>query len=87
MDETVRHMVAYTVVLAAATIALGPLADLGILYLVVSIVLNLAFIGGTVGLGRQPTPARSMRLFAFSITYVTLLFVAMAVDVFIEHGF
>lgn len=87
MDETVRHMVAYTVVLAAATIALGPLADLGILYLVASIVLNLAFIGGTVGLARQPTPARSMRLFAFSISYVTLLFVAIAVDVFIEHGF
>lgn len=86
LEETVRHMVAYTVVLAAATIALGPLADLGILYLVVAIVLNLAFVGGTIGLGRQPTPARSMRLFAFSITYVTLLFVAMAVDVFIEHG-
>jgi protoheme IX farnesyltransferase len=87
LDETVRHMVAYTVVLAAATIALGPVADLGVLYLVASIVLNLAFIGGTVRLGRQPTPARSMRLFAFSISYVTLLFVAMAVDVFIEHGF
>ena len=87
MDETVRHMVAYTVVLAAATIALGPVADLGILYLVASIVLNLAFIGGTVGLARQPSPARSMRLFAFSISYVTLLFVAMAIDVFIEHGF
>ena len=80
-------MVAYTVVLAAVTIALGPVADLGILYLVASIVLNLAFIGGTVGLARQPSPARSMRLFAYSISYVTLLFVAMAVDVFIEHGF
>lgn len=87
MEETVRHMVAYTVVLAVATIALGPLADLGVLYLVASVVLNLAFIGGTIGLGRQPSPARSMRLFAFSISYVTLLFVAMAVDVFIEHGF
>jgi protoheme IX farnesyltransferase len=87
LDETVRQMVAYTVVLAAATIALGPVADLGILYMVAAIVLNLAFIGGTVGLGRQPTPARSMRLFAFSISYVTLLFVAMAVDVFVEHGF
>ena len=86
LEATVRHMVAYTVVLAASTIALGPVADLGILYLVSSIVLNLAFIGGTIGLGRRPTPARSMRLFAFSITYVTLLFVAMAVDVFIEHG-
>ncbi len=87
LEETVRHMVAYTVVLAGVTIALGPLADLGIVYLVASIALNLAFIGGTIGLGRQPTPARSMRVFAFSISYVTLLFVAMAVDVFIEHGF
>jgi len=27
-----------------------------------------------------------MRVFGFSITYVTVLFVAMAVDVFVEHG-
>ena len=87
LEATVRQMVGYTVVLAVATIALGPVADLGFLYLATSVVLNLAFIGGTIGLGRQPTPARSMRLFAFSISYVTLLFVAMAVDVFIEHGF
>ncbi len=86
LDETVRHMVAYTVVLAAVTIALGPVADLGILYLAASIVLNAAFIAGTVRLGRQPTASGSMRLFAFSITYVTVLFVAMAVDVFVEHG-
>jgi heme O synthase-like polyprenyltransferase len=25
-------------------------------------------------------------VFGFSITYVTVLFVAMAVDVFVEHG-
>jgi protoheme IX farnesyltransferase len=87
MDETVRHMVAYTVALAAATIALGPVAELGILYLVVAILLNAAFIAGTFGLGRDPTPVRSMRLFAFSISYVTVLFVALAVDVIIEHGF
>jgi len=86
LDETIRQMVGYTVVLAAVTIALGPVADLGILYLAAAIVLNAAFVAGTIGLGRQPTPARSMRLFAFSITYVTLLFVAMAADVMIEHG-
>ena len=86
LDETIRQMVGYAVVLAAVTIALGPVADLGILYLVAAIVLNAAFVAGTIGLGRQPTPARSMRLFAFSITYVTLLFVAMAADVMIEHG-
>ena len=36
------------------------------------------FIGGTVALGRNPTPSASMRLFGFSITYVTVLFGAIA---------
>jgi protoheme IX farnesyltransferase len=49
-------------------------------------VLGLGFILSAVDLGRHPTPARSMRVFGFSITYVTVLFVAMAVDVFVEHG-
>jgi len=48
--------------------------------------MNLLFIVGAVQLGRKPTPSQSMRLFTFSITYVTILFVAMAIDVFVEHG-
>jgi len=86
IDETVRHMVGYTIVLAATTIALGPVASLGPIYLVTAIAMNLLFIVGAVQLGRKPTPSQSMRLFTFSITYVTILFVAMAIDVFVEHG-
>lgn len=86
LDETVRHMVGYTIVLAAVTIALGPVASLGVIYLVTAIAVNLLFVVGAIRLGRRPTPSQSMRLFAFSITYVTVLFVAMAVDVFVEHG-
>ena len=86
LDETVRHMVGYTVALAATTIALGPVASLGPIYLFTAVAVNLGFIVGAVRLGRQPTPSHSMRLFAFSITYVTVLFVAMAVDVMVEHG-
>ena len=86
LDETVRHMVGYTVALAATTIALGPVASLGPIYLITAVAVNLGFIVGAVRLGRQPTPSHSMRLFAFSITYVTVLFVAMAVDVMVEHG-
>ena len=37
-------------------------------------------------LRRNPTPAASMRLFGFSITYVTLLFGSMMLDVFVEYG-
>lgn len=86
LDETVRHMVGYTIVLAVATIALGPVASLGPIYLVTAVLVNLLFVVGAIRLGRRPTPSHSMRLFAFSITYVTVLFVAIAVDVFVEHG-
>ena len=41
------------------------------------------FLAGTVALARRPTSAASMKLFAFSITYVTLLFAALTVDVLV----
>ena len=37
------------------------------------------------GCGCRPTPKASMQLFSYSITYLTLLFVVMAVDVFVTH--
>ena len=40
----------------------------------------------SVRLLRDPTPALAMRLFTYSITYLTLLWAAMAVDVLVEHG-
>jgi protoheme IX farnesyltransferase len=51
-----------------------------------AVVLGAVFLGGTIALGRNPTPQASMRLFGFSITYVTLLFGAMSLDVFVEYG-
>lgn len=86
LSETVRQMLRYTVALVVCTIALAPVADLGPIYLVTAVVMGAAFVAGTVGLGRRPTPERSMRLFAFSISYVTVVFVALAVDVLVEHG-
>ena len=86
IDDVIRQMVGYTVALVAASLVLWPVASLGVIYGVAAIVLGLAFIGGTVALGRNPTAAASMRLFGFSISYVTLLFGAMMLDVFVEHG-
>ena len=34
-----------------------------------------------------PTPPLAMRLFTYSITYLTLLWAAMAVDVLVQYGF
>ena len=81
MARTVRTMVAYTVVLVALTLALAPVARLGAIYLVSAGVLGVAFLAVVAGLARDATHARSMRVFSFSISYVTLLFVALTVDV------
>ncbi|MFM8649311.1 MAG: heme o synthase [Actinomycetota bacterium] len=86
MAQTVRHMLGYAVALTACTLVLGPVGDLGPLYMIVAGVLGVLFVLGTIDLGRHPTPARSMRLFGFSISYVTLLFGALAADVLIRHG-
>jgi protoheme IX farnesyltransferase len=39
-----------------------------------------------VRLFQDPTPKRAMRLFSWSITYLTLLFGAMALDVLVRSG-
>jgi protoheme IX farnesyltransferase len=40
----------------------------------------------SVQLLRDPTTARAMRLFTFSITWVTLLFAGMALDQLVRSG-
>jgi protoheme IX farnesyltransferase len=78
---TSRKMTAYTVVLWAITLVLAPVADLGWLYLGSAIVLGALFTGGCIALWRRPSTKGAMRLFSFSITYVTLLFLALSLDV------
>jgi heme o synthase len=83
----VRQMIGYTVVLVITTLVLIPVAGLGWIYGVSAGVLGAVFLGATIWLGRSPTPQASMRVFGFSITYVTVLFAAMTIDVFVRHGF
>ena len=87
MAETVKQMIWYTVALWISTLVLIPVADLGWIYAISAVVLGALFLGGTIALGRHPSEAASMRLFGFSITYVSLLFGAMSLDVFVEYGF
>jgi len=86
MAETVRLMTWYTVALVISTLVLIPVADLGWIYGIAAVVLGAIFLIGTVALGKNPTASASMRLFGFSITYVTVLFGAMSLDVFVEYG-
>ena len=45
-----------------------------------------AFISGCLALRRNPVAAEAMQVFRYSITYVTLLFAAIAVDTLVRYG-
>jgi protoheme IX farnesyltransferase len=83
--RTARQIVLYTLLLWATSLVFYPVARMGDLYLVAAIVLGAVFLWQAVQLLRERTPERAMRLFGYSISYLTLLFAAMAVDQLL-HG-
>jgi heme o synthase len=78
--ETARQIVAYSVVVVLISFALPFVADTGILYIAVAAVLGALFLGGALKLASDGTPSRAIRFFAFSNVYLSLLFVALALD-------
>lgn len=80
MRTVTSQIVAYTAVLWGLTLLFAPVADMGVLYTASAVVLGGAYLGLTVDLHRAPSSPKAMRLFHWSITYVTLLFGAMALD-------
>jgi protoheme IX farnesyltransferase len=84
LERTVRSMTIYAVLLTLSTLVLVPVADLGWIYGITALVFGVAFVIGSIRLGIDPSPKRSMRLFTFSITYVTAVFVALTVDVLVQ---
>ncbi|MEY2967164.1 MAG: protoheme farnesyltransferase [Actinomycetota bacterium] len=82
--KVIASMIRYTVALVACSLAVVPVATTGWVYAVSAVVLGGAFLWGTIALGRSPSSAASMRLFSFSISYISLLFVALTVDVFVS---
>jgi len=86
LHATAKQIVAYSVVLLGVTLVLAPVAELGVIYIGVALVTGITFCVMGVGLLRDPAPGRAMRLFGFSITYLTLLFAAMAIDVLVRSA-
>jgi len=81
LRETSDRILYYTAVMVALTVLFWQVAGMGTLYLVSALVLGAGFAAFAVMVRRNPTERTAMRLFSFSITYVTLLFGAIAVDV------
>jgi len=83
--RTSHEILVYSVALVACSLVLAPVASLGALYLAAAVVLGAGFLLFAVRLAVRETPKAAMRLFSYSITYLTVLFVAMAVDVLVRH--
>jgi len=85
VPETTRQIAIYTVVLVAMSLVFYLVAGMGLVYLVAAVGLGAVFLWRAYVLWRQGTSpegslAQSIRLYKFSISYLTLLFAAVAVD-------
>lgn len=83
MRETSIQMLIWTVALVIVSLVLAPVADLGLIYVIPAIALGAGFIAMCVWLWRKPSERLAMQVFAYSITYLTGLFAAMAVEVLV----
>ncbi len=79
--RAMEHMVAYTVALVGATLLLYATGPVDWIYLVVAAVAGLAFLAGTWMLRDHPEAA--MRYFGYSNVYLSVIFIAIAIDVLV----
>ncbi len=79
-QRTARKILLYTLVLWAATLLFYDVGGMGDIYLAAAFVLGGVFTYHAVRLRQRATSAQAMRLFGWSISYVTLLFGSMALD-------
>ncbi|HEY6837006.1 MAG TPA: heme o synthase [Gaiellaceae bacterium] len=78
--ETARQIVWYSVVLVAVTLLPFAWQTVGVVYLAAALLLGAVFLRLAWRLRQETTPARARALFKFSLVYLALLFVLMALD-------
>ena len=85
IPETTRQIGLYTILMVAISLILFAVARMGPIYLVAAVVLGVLFLRQAYGLWRrgdseEESTAGAIRLYKYSISYLTLLFAAIAVD-------
>ena len=87
LKTTATRILLYTLLLWALTVLFAPVAGMGHLYLGSALVLGAVFTWYAVRLLQDSSPKVAMRVFTWSISYITLLFGAMAADQLLRSGF
>jgi protoheme IX farnesyltransferase len=86
LRTTALRIVLYTLLLWALTLVFAPVAGMGDIYIAAALVLGAVFTWLAVRLLRENSPQAAMRVFTWSITYITLLFAAIALDQLVRSG-
>lgn len=81
LEATSRRILLYTAILIPLTLVFSPVADMGAIYLGSALVLGAVFVAFALAVRRDPSERTAMRLFSYSITYLTLLFGSIVIDV------
>ncbi len=85
IPETTRQIGLYTILMVAISLVLWAVARMGAIYLVAAVALGAIFLWQAYGLWRrgsseEASTAGAIRLYKYSISYLSLLFLAVAVD-------
>ena len=85
IPETTKQIALYSILLVAISLVLFAVARMGLIYLAAAVILGAIFIWQAYRLWREGaseerSTAGAIRLYRYSITYLTLLFAAVAVD-------
>lgn len=85
-EETKRQILVYSILLTLSSVVLYPLGAAGPVYLVTSLVLGGRLIQLALHVQKDETFASARRLFGYSISYLALLFLVLAVDISLLGG-
>ena len=85
IPETTRQIALYTLLMVAISLVLWPVARMGLVYLGAAVGLGAVFVWQALALWRRGSSEEAstqgaIRLYKYSISYLSLLFVAIAVD-------
>jgi protoheme IX farnesyltransferase len=83
--ETSRQIALYTMLLVAISLVFAVVAQMGVVYVGAAVILGAMFLWRAFVLWRQgsapeASTAQAIRLYKFSISYLALLFAAVAID-------
>jgi protoheme IX farnesyltransferase len=92
IPETTRQIGLYTVLMVAISLILFAVARMGPIYLVAAVALGAIFLWQAYGLWRrgaseEASTAGAIKLYRYSISYLTLLFAAIALDTLVLTAF